>query len=563
MKLIIDFCLWISSHLLSIALTICVLFGAHLFINVFVPQWQQEYDRLGGQLKQLEEDKQDLGEEMETTGRLKMKTRLHLEAIKARSLPHMRKASEVVARYRGTVSGLSRGIALKQKALDDYARSRVQQCHRVCGWLGRALSRISGSEACEKARRGCLAAREGYQQTKGALEVARKQLVRARARVSTAVADLDRLKKRFGAADDGLMDANRRLTAHQQDEQRQLKTMGKLDDRVDDVRKKLVSSAMGKLLSARAFLWSEFKKAILSILLIVLGVIMMPIVWKAFWFYLMMPKINRRPPLRLSLEERGQATVTEARGSLEVPLEQGRPLAVRASWLVGVGDGPGRVVRRTRIFWRTGSPFVSYAASLFLLTELQATGAGPGASTPDGDPDQDDSAPTRTGQARAVIAPQRDPDMYICRLELTDHPGFVIHPRHVVGIMGDIQLKRRWRIFSLHALATRQVRFLMFSGTGTVFLTGRGGVTAMEAEQAAMKLEEQAVAGFDGRLAYRSVRTETFLPYLLGRTALVDDTFEGKGLFLREGVTGADVRVTPMERGVNGVLAALGKFLGF
>ena len=38
------------------------------------------------------------------------------------------------------------------------------------------------------------------------------------------------------------------------------------------------------------------------------------------------------------------------------------------------------------------------------------------------------------------------------------------------------------------------------------------------------------MAGFDGSLAHRAVRTETLLPYPMGRTALVDDAFTGKGV---------------------------------
>ncbi len=545
MRLIIDLVVWLTRHLAGVALIICALFGAHLFFNVFLPQWQQEHQRLSARLAELEEDRTDQAEELTQTDRRVAGARRQLDAIKSRWGPKIRLATEAVSRRRRELTGLINTRALQQKERARHATAWARDCN-LCGRLTRAMAWISGSDRCRALRRSCQAAKDGYRRMQQALAATGQHLSRTRAGLGKAESSLRRL-----GADHGVMAADRRLATQQRRAQDQRHQLQRMDLRVARLKKQMAHSSMGRMEQARVFLWDELKKAIVNILLIVLAIFGLPVLWKALWFYVFMPRvITRSAPLLLRPDGGGQATVSEARGSMELCLAPGQSLDVRASWLVGVGDGAHGLRRRTELFWRLGSPFVSYAAGLFLLTRLTAR-------EPDGEGGDADTP------ARAVLAPQDDPDMYLCRLDLTDHPGFVIHPRHVVGIMGDVELTRRWRLFSWHALATRQVRFLMFSGSGTVILTGRGGISAMEADRAAMKLEEQAVAGFDGALAYRAVRTETFLPYLLGRTALVDDTFEGQGLFLREGVTGAGVRAKPMERGVNGILTALGKFLGF
>ncbi len=166
--------------------------------------------------------------------------------------------------------------------------------------------------------------------------------------------------------------------------------------------------------------------------------------------------------------------------------------------------------------------------------------------------------------ALAILAPPRDPDLCICRLDLKDdHPGFVIHPRHVVGVQGDVKLRASWRLFNFHAWATQQVRYICFSGEGAVYLTGHGGLFAADASGVRLRLDEKVVVGFDARLAYSARRTETFVPYLLGRTSLVDDSFTGEGLILREAVSGVPSGGTLVERGLQGLITAVGKFFGF
>lgn len=547
MRLIIDLVVWLTRHLAGVALIACALFGAHLVFFVFLPRWDQEYSRLADELQELKEDRDDLAGDLAQTNRQAAEARKQLDAIKSRWGPQIRQASEVVRRGRRGLTKLTNSKGLQQKERARLAARWRQDCN-VCSWPVRAWTTVTFSNRCRQARQACQSAKEGYRRVQQALAVTGQQLSRARQGLSSAEKDL---RRRLGGADHGVRGASDRLSKHQGRARTQQQRLHQLELQAARLETQMRVSAGGRMRYARAFLWAEFIEFLPKLALILLAIFGLPVLWKVLWFYVFMPRvITRSAPLRLRPAGCGEATISEARGSLELPLAPGQSLDVRAAWLVGVGDGAHGLRRGTELFWRLGSPFVSYAAGLFLLTRLTA-------EKPDGDPNDADTP------ARAVLAPQDDPDMYLCRLDLTDHPGFVIHPRHVVGIMGDVELTRQWRLFSWHALATRQVRFLMFSGTGTVILTGRGGISAMDADSTAMKLEEQAVAGFDGRLGYRAVRTETFLPYLLDRTPLVDDTFEGEGLFLREGVTGAGVGASPMERGVNSLLTALGKLLGF
>lgn len=61
------------------------------------------------------------------------------------------------------------------------------------------------------------------------------------------------------------------------------------------------------------------------------------------------------------------------------------------------------------------------------------------------------------------------------RIDFTDHPGLVMHPKHVVGVIGTPELKTRWR-WGIQSFATWQVRYIMFAGTGSLIVQGSGDV---------------------------------------------------------------------------------------
>jgi hypothetical protein len=103
-----------------------------------------------------------------------------------------------------------------------------------------------------------------------------------------------------------------------------------------------------------------------------------------------------------------------------------------------------------------------------------------------------------------------------------------------------MHITRHWRLGSLHAWLTLQLRYLVFHGPCRLILKGCRGVRAEEprADQPRM-INQAATIGFSANLDYRNTRCETFVSYLRGKEALFNDLFAGgPGRFVYEEVPG-------------------------
>ncbi len=138
------------------------------------------------------------------------------------------------------------------------------------------------------------------------------------------------------------------------------------------------------------------------------------------------------------------------------------------------------LTKRTRLFWRWSAPFISYASGLFDLTEFTTK------STVD--------------NGTVVLSPKKVSN-YITEIELQQHHGLVIHPAYIVGISGNIQVKTQW-VWSFHSWLTGQHRYIIFYGTGKLYLEGSGGIYVMESSPAKTSVESHLLIGFDSRLGY-------------------------------------------------------------
>ena len=79
-----------------------------------------------------------------------------------------------------------------------------------------------------------------------------------------------------------------------------------------------------------------------------------------------------------------------------------------------------------------------------------------------------------------------------------------------------------------------QLRFLVFHGPCRLVLKGRRGVR-MEPAGDGRLVNRAATLGFDACVLYSSRRTETFVPYWLGKEDLFNDRFGGvDGSYLYE-----------------------------
>jgi hypothetical protein len=284
---------------------------------------------------------------------------------------------------------------------------------------------------------------------------------------------------------------------------------------------------------------------------IVILVIGGPPFWKVFRYFVLARLAEKAEPLRVkhpanhsvplaSEDERLQ--LFEAVKSIPVQLAEEAPLMVREGYM-SIREN---LQSQTRMFWKWRAPFISYVAGLFELTEFSVK-----------DPGEKGVAHISSGNAGT----------YIAELRLNHHPGVILHPKHIVGVSGDIRLRTRWSFLNLHSWLSGQHRFIIFYGTGRIFVEGQEGVAGMSPGRKRMRLEEPLLMGFDSGLEYAVSRTETFWPYFRGRTALFDLEFQGDGMFLRQIAPDSGNRPKTLAEkifsGVTSSFQVIGKFFGF
>ena len=267
-----------------------------------------------------------------------------------------------------------------------------------------------------------------------------------------------------------------------------------------------------------------------------------PLAWKLFWYYAVAPIAGRSAPMNVLREDApGTCRAVHQGKWIEVLVEPGRPLLTRMDWLQQYGPG---LEKRTRFLLDARLPFSSYASGLREMTEVRA----------------------RPGQAsdRVVLTSAEDPNAYLVALQLENHPGVVLKPGVVVAVHGPISLHCRWCLGSVHAWISGRLRHILFAGTGTLYLTGHGGVEWHDTPVPVV-VEEALVLGYDGRSPFATARTETFWPYFRERTSLFDYRFPGRHGFVRQTSAPPETRKrsNPFARTVDAMLQAVGKILGF
>ena len=281
--------------------------------------------------------------------------------------------------------------------------------------------------------------------------------------------------------------------------------------------------------------WAQSWRWLAAIALLVL---LLPGVLRTVSYFLLMPVVTRmHTSIHLAAGSEtatAELRTTAAQRTLTIELGAGEVLSARSEHVRPV-QGP----IHSRLLYDWTSPFISFAAGLYGLSRV--TG------------DQHVSS--------ATLATPGDPDSYLMRIDFEDHPGLVMHPRHVVGVIGTPELKTRWR-WGILSFATWQVRYIMFAGSGSLIVQGCGDVVATSPRGRSTRMEQNLVMGFDSRLTVGVNRTEVFWPYLWGRTPLVDDEFTGHHPLFWQKSTDAGP-TNPIARTFDALFSALGRLLGF
>jgi hypothetical protein len=246
---------------------------------------------------------------------------------------------------------------------------------------------------------------------------------------------------------------------------------------------------------------------------ILLGAIFSRLAVKLLLYYAVAPLASRRPAVRLlgAFEARAFARAVSAAApgrisaeSVTVHLGAGEELLVRPDDLQSSSERSGK---RTAWLLNPALPFTSLLSGMYLLTRVRA---------PEGD--------------ELVLSPAQDAFDELCMIELPAGAAFVCQPRALAGVVQPqgqrVRVTRHWRIGSLHAWLTFQLRFLVFHGPCRLVLKGRRGVR-MEAAGGGRVIDQAATIGFDAGVPWSNARCETFVPYWLGKNRLFNDRFGG------------------------------------
>jgi len=255
--------------------------------------------------------------------------------------------------------------------------------------------------------------------------------------------------------------------------------------------------------------------------LLVLSAILLPVAIKAFFYFVLAPLAARLPPLSIARElQAGDASLPLppqrasriSAVSQALLLQPGQQMLIHPAYLQ---SSPVSSTKRTQwlLDWRF--PFTSLAAGMVALTRLHS------------------DVP-----ASVTISASDDPLLEIAVVHLPAGSALIFQPRGLVGLICDanqpLAISSHWRLGSLHAWLTLQLRFIVFRGPVTLIVRGCRGVRLERAGQG-RAISQSATLGFSTDVLYSTMRSETFLPYLRGQQALLNDRFDGdNGVYLYE-----------------------------
>jgi hypothetical protein len=309
----------------------------------------------------------------------------------------------------------------------------------------------------------------------------------------------------------------------------------------------VLAAERGRLESnPRERLIATIKSRIPLALGILAGILLLPVAIKVLFYFVLAPLASRLGPIRILPGHDPAPLMQPATSAVSatVDIQPGMELLVQPDF---VQSSSRPAFKRTRWFLNPRLPFASIASGMFALTCV----------SPEGD------APTRV-----VVSSQRDPFSEIGVVPVPAGAAMVVHPRSLAGILkpagGAARITRHWRLGSLHAWLTLQLRYLVFHGPCTLLLKGCRGVRAEAPQPNQPRLINQAATlGFSANLEYRTVRCETFVPYLRGHEDLFNDLFAGgPGWFVYEEMPARGGRYGVTGRGLEGLTDAVLKSLG-
>ena len=285
---------------------------------------------------------------------------------------------------------------------------------------------------------------------------------------------------------------------------------------------------------------------------VLLGIIFLPIGIKAFFYFIVAPWATARPPIRLLPAASGRVVSPSAQAGREngrgrmsavsqaIVLGENQELLIQPEYLQSTSLQAGKT---TKWLLDAQFPFSSLLSGMFMLTRVSPAGAEP-----------------------VVVSATKDALSEVGIIDLADGAAFVCQPRSLAGVVQDrsnpLRITRHWRLGSLHAWLTLQLRFLVFHGPGQLILKGCRGIR-IESAGTGRLINQAATLGFSANLDYANTRCETFVSYWTGKEDLFNDLFTGgSGVYVYEEVPDLKRTTGITGRGLEGLTDAVLKVFG-
>jgi hypothetical protein len=281
------------------------------------------------------------------------------------------------------------------------------------------------------------------------------------------------------------------------------------------------------------------RDVLLKALYALLAILLVPPAIRVVLYYALAPLAAKWPPIRLGEKPDAPAfpPAAESRVSLAVALGEGEEALVRQDFLQSSslkGD------KRTRWLLDWSHPVASFASGMRFLTAVSGAGE------------------------EVLVSAVKEPLAELAVLEIPPGGAAVVRPSALAGLVqrrGEpVRITTRWRLFSLPAWLTLQLRFFVFHGPARLVLKGGRGVRIEPAARGRIVGQGQLI-GFSTDCAYSVIRNETFWPYFFGREPLLKDRVEeGRGVLLVEEAPLAGR--SGLRRGFEGAFDAILKLFG-
>jgi hypothetical protein len=292
-----------------------------------------------------------------------------------------------------------------------------------------------------------------------------------------------------------------------------------LAEAVSTLRDRVLES---ERLAAQNHLWQAYQavRPVLPIALAMLiGWWLVPVAVRTLFYFVLAPHAARRPPIVIGTKQ-GSTILTfsdqrSAReGSVISAVSQTMTLAPDHEMLIRPDysqSQPTGVNTTTKLLFDWHHWLTSIAAHLWVLKRLRTTQC-----------------------ADIVVSSTTDALDEVALLEIAPGEAVVLQPRGLVGMMYKTgqrpKIRSHWRLGTLHAWLTFQLRYLAFEGPATLIVKGCRGVR-LESASTGRTISQDATLGFSTNAVYATVRADPFIPYLRGRQSLFHDKFTGQNAY--------------------------------